>query len=192
MLRTILHPLRRIFFGKLNSLNVSLRARFLYPAMIAVAKGVVIEPHAHLDGYTQERISYGIEIGKNTTIRRYAYIIARRGFVRLGHDVSVNPFCWLSGSGGLQIGNNVRIAAHVSIVAAQHVYEDTKTPIRLQGLRTQGISIGNDVWIGSGARILDGVVIGDGCVIGANAVVTQSIPAYSVAVGIPAKVMKKR
>ena len=55
-----------------------------------------------------------------------------------------------------------------------------------------GIKIMNDVWIGTGVRILDGVTIGRGSVIGAGSVVTKSIPDYSVAVGAPAKVIKKR
>lgn len=54
------------------------------------------------------------------------------------------------------------------------------------------IIIGNDVWIGFGAAILSGVTIGDGCVIGANAVVAKSIPPYSIAVGNPAQIVKKR
>ena len=50
--------------------------------------------------------------------------------------------------------------------------------------------IGNNVWIGRNVCIMPGVTIGDGAVIGANAVVTHDIPAYSVAVGVPAKVIK--
>lgn len=54
------------------------------------------------------------------------------------------------------------------------------------------VTIGNDVWLAQGATILSGVTIGDGCVIGANAVVAGSVPPYSIAVGNPAKVIKKR
>lgn len=54
------------------------------------------------------------------------------------------------------------------------------------------IVIGNDVWLGSNVKVMSGVHIGDGCIIGANAVVTKDIEPYSVAVGVPAKVIKKR
>lgn len=53
------------------------------------------------------------------------------------------------------------------------------------------VKIGNDVWVGAGATILPGVTIGDGCVIGAGSVVTKDVPANSLAVGVPAKVVKR-
>jgi acetyltransferase-like isoleucine patch superfamily enzyme len=65
-------------------------------------------------------------------------------------------------------------------------------PIAQQGITRQGIVIGEDVWIGCGARILDGVQIGNGAVIGAGAVVTRSVPDYCIAVGVPAKVVGRR
>lgn len=65
-------------------------------------------------------------------------------------------------------------------------------PIREQGVTREGIIIEDDCWLGSGVKVLDGVTIGKGCVIGANSVVTKDIPPYSVAVGAPARVIKKR
>ena len=54
------------------------------------------------------------------------------------------------------------------------------------------IEIGNDVWIGDNVSIIDGVKIGTGCIIGAGALVTKDIPPYSIAVGVPAKIIRKR
>jgi acetyltransferase-like isoleucine patch superfamily enzyme len=56
----------------------------------------------------------------------------------------------------------------------------------------KGIIIHDDVWIGTGARILDGVEIGEGCVVAAGAVVNKSVPPYSVVAGVPARIIKKR
>jgi acetyltransferase-like isoleucine patch superfamily enzyme len=96
------------------------------------------------------------------------------------------------GTGGLKIGNDVRIATHVVITPAGHVFDKKDIPIRLQGVEMKGIVIEDDVWIGANATILDGVIIGRGCVIGAGSVVTKSLPEYSVAVGVPARVIYKR
>ena len=93
---------------------------------------------------------------------------------------------------GLKIGDNVRIAAHVVIIPENHIYERSDLPIRYQGVSSLGVTIGSDVWIGSGAKVLDGVSIGDGCVIGANAVVVKDIPPFSVAVGAPARPIRSR
>ena len=80
----------------------------------------------------------------------------------------------------------------VKIVAVDHVYDDPQRPIREQGITAQGIVIEDDVWLGAGATVVDGVTIGRGSVIGAGAVVTTDMPPYSIAVGIPAKVVKDR
>jgi acetyltransferase-like isoleucine patch superfamily enzyme len=73
-----------------------------------------------------------------------------------------------------------------------HVITDAAALIREQGISYKGIVIEDNVWIGSKATILDGVVIGSGAVIGAGAVVTHSIPAQSIAVGVPAKIIASR
>ena len=72
------------------------------------------------------------------------------------------------------------------------MFSDPEMLIHEQGMIGLGIKIEDDVWIGAGAIILDGVTIGRGSVIGAGAVVTKNIPPYSVAVGVPARVIKKR
>ena len=95
--------------------------------------------------------------------------------------------------GNLSIGRDVLIAAHCSFISAQHVFGDLSQPIRAQGLTTRGdIVIEDDVWLGMGVRVMDGVRIGRGSVVGANSVVTRDVPPYSVAVGAPARVIRKR
>jgi acetyltransferase-like isoleucine patch superfamily enzyme len=65
-------------------------------------------------------------------------------------------------------------------------------PIRDQGVTNKGIVIDDDVWVGSNVTFLDGVHVGTGCVIGAGAVVTKDLPPYSVAAGVPARVIDNR
>lgn len=114
------------------------------------------------------------------------------GHIKIGKNTSINSFSIISGAGGVNIGNYVAIAPRCSIISSNHIYKNPSVPIKLQGISTKGVSIGDDVWIGTGVTILDDVSIGSGCVIGAASVVTKDIPEYSVAVGIPAIVIKMR
>ena len=133
-----------------------------------------------------------ITIGQGSKIKSGARIFTRTGFIKIGKRVSINPNVLLLGYGGIKIGNDVRIAAGTSIVAFNHNYQDKKTPIYKQGRTAKGITIENDVWIGTNCSILDGVTIEEGAVVGAGSVVTKNIVAYSVVAGNPAKVIKHR
>lgn len=133
-----------------------------------------------------------IKFGKNFELHPYTKLSSYGGFIEIGDDCSCNEFCVLYGHGGLKIGNKVRIGAHSIIIPANHQYSDLDKPILAQGETRKGITIKDNVWIGANVTILDGVIIGSGCVIGAGSVVTKSIPPNSVAVGNPAKVMKRR
>ena len=134
-----------------------------------------------------------ITVGGKSTLHPYAMLIANGGDITAGAGLSVNPYSVLySGKAGLVIGENVRIAAHTVIIPENHNFEQLDIPIRFQGINSKGVSIGSDVWIGAGVKILDGTVIGNGCVIGANSVVIGVIPPLSIAVGAPAKVVKSR
>ncbi|GGG07680.1 hypothetical protein GCM10010913_31840 [Paenibacillus aceti] len=114
------------------------------------------------------------------------------GSIEIGENCSINSFCHINGNGGLKIGNNVRIATNCTLIPANHIFSDPNIPITFQGETREGITIEDDVWLGAGVKVLDGVVIGRGSVIGAGSVVNKSIPPFSIAVGIPAKVIKKR
>lgn len=131
-------------------------------------------------------------IGSNTVIHEYSMILSQNGSIKIGSECSINPFSVLYGTGGLMIGNFVRIAAHTVIVPANHIFDDEETPICNQGVTSKGIVIEDDVWIGSGVKILDGCKIGKGSVIGAGTVLTKSVEPYSVVAGIPGKVLYKR
>lgn len=168
------------------------RLKFELIGQIEIHPRAIVEPKALIVVTKKSKRDWVVKIGAKTKIKDYAYLGPREGFIEIGDNCSVNPYCSLLGYGGITIGNNVRIAAGTSIVAFNHNFEDTDAPIVDQGNRWTGIKIEDDVWIAGGVRILDGVTIGKGSVIGAGSVVNRSIPAYSVAVGVPAKVIKKR
>ena len=84
------------------------------------------------------------------------------------------------------------ISPHNDIVDFNHVYQNPDKSINQQGFVTQKIKIEEDVWIGSGCKILMGVTIGKGAVVGAGSVVTKDVPPYHVVVGNPAQTIKRR
>lgn len=89
------------------------------------------------------------------------------------------------------IGNHVNLGQHVIVSGLNHDYQDIKTNASKQSYITKIISINDNVWIGANSIILPGVHIGEHCMIGAGSVVTKNIPSYSVAVGNPARVIKR-
>lgn len=121
-----------------------------------------------------------------------SFVVTETGSITLGNRVYIGRNCVLSSDAGISIGDNSMLAEFVSVIDANHSFEKNGIPIRDQDLRSQPIKIGSDVWIGRSCAILCGTTIGDGAVIGANSVVTRDIPAYAVACGAPARVIKYR
>ncbi|HKQ13574.1 MAG TPA: acyltransferase [Steroidobacteraceae bacterium] len=128
-----------------------------------------------------------ITIGPFCEIHDYAMIDSFGGSVQLGANCSLNPFAIIYGHGGTRIGDGVRIAAHVVIIPANHNFRSDQ-PLHEAGVHGAGISIGDDVWLGSGARVLDGVTIGSRSVVGAGAVVTRTVAPGCIALGVPARI----
>ena len=136
-----------------------------------------------------------IKLGKSVHLYRGTIIEAGKGGkVIIGDHTHIFANCNLNGYGGeVRIGNHVMIAAHCGFTPYQHKLDDVSQRMSAQKLTSKGnIIIEDDVWLGMGVKVMDGVHIGRGAVVGANAVVTKDIPPYSVAVGVPAQVVRKR
>jgi acetyltransferase-like isoleucine patch superfamily enzyme len=110
--------------------------------------------------------------------------------ITVGKRCIVGELSVIRGQGGVTIGNDVLIAPHVQILAVDHVVKSARAPIMNQGLLTKGIVIEDGVWLGAGVVVTDGVRIGRNAVVGAGAVVTRDIPPGTVAVGVPARVVR--
>ncbi|MBW4462880.1 MAG: acyltransferase [Nodosilinea sp. WJT8-NPBG4] len=125
-----------------------------------------------------------LRLGGNISLDRGVSIrLENNCTIDIGDNTYIGPYSCLSGPGKVKIGRDCIIASMVGIYANQHHHV---------GSRTEGITIEDKCWIGSGAKILDGVTIGYGSAIGAGAVVTKDIPPYSVAIGVPARVLENR
>jgi acetyltransferase-like isoleucine patch superfamily enzyme len=141
-----------------------------------------------------------IHIGENTLIGPDISLSA--GMVP-GQECITNPVvsigdrCLIGrGSGivghfSIEIGDDVWTGHNVYITDQNHGYEDVSLPISKQSQPERAVKIGSGSWLGYGSVVLPGVTIGEHCVIGANSVVTRDVPSYSVAVGVPARVIKR-
>ncbi len=179
----LLYPYRRTIFKDIGKgVNIGNGVQVEYGNKIVLKDNITIGRYATLVACSE--YNPAIEIGDNVDIFPFAVLDAQGGYIKIGKNSRIGLFCVLHGNGGLEIGDNVSIAAKVTIVAGNHA-------IRGKEISAKGIKIGEGVWIGTNVSILDGVEIGKGSVIGAGAVVTKSIPEYSVAVGNPAKVIRK-
>jgi acetyltransferase-like isoleucine patch superfamily enzyme len=130
-----------------------------------------------------------IAIAEGASVAAHAFV---HGPVSLAAHVSVNPYATLDGGRkGIVVGEGSRIATRAALFAFDHGIAPER-PVREQPVRSLGISIGKDVWIGAGAIVTDGVCIGDHAVVGAGAVVTRDVAAYQVVGGTPARVLFDR
>ena len=123
-----------------------------------------------LRSYAGETFSPRLEIGDDTTIGYHSHIMV------IGH---------------LKIGRHVLIADKVYISDNQHSFEDVSKPVAAQPLRHKPVEIEDEVWLGETVCVLPGVKIGKRSVVGCNSVVTKYIPPYSVAAGVPARVVRQ-
>ena len=91
----------------------------------------------------------------------------------------------------VEIGDHCMFANGCFITDAGHRFDDPHTPVPWQGFVTKGPTrIGDNVWCGAHVVVTSGVTIGERCVIGANSVVTADVPAFSLAAGAPARVLR--
>ena len=134
-----------------------------------------------------------LEIGSYSTILDFAFFQLTKPApkVTIGDRTVVGRHSMITAKKCIQIGSDVLIGAYVQIIDHQHGFEPGSL-IREQRARIEEVHIGNDVWIGAGAKILAGVAIGDGVIVGANAVVTKDVAPGVIVGGVPAEVIRSR
>ena len=138
-----------------------------------------------------------ISIGRNVSLWRHARLSvvnpeATGPVIRIGDGTAIHPHVHISAASSVDIGRNVLFAANCYITDHDHDWLDPNDPPRInKRVIVAPTSIGDYTWLGEKVSVLKGVRIGNHCVIGANSVVTSDIPPYSVAVGSPARVVRR-
>lgn len=172
-IRYIIMPIQRRKWGHLGR-NVFLDSPLIVNGRsnMYIGDDVSIKKHARLEAlnkYEDTMLDGKLEIGDRVSIEQRVHIVAT-DYIRIAHDTT--------------------ISCDVVILDSEHGHSIADIHNLKQELITEPVIIGEFSFIGAGVKILKGVCIGKHCVIGANAVVTSNIPDYSIAVGIPAKVIK--
>jgi len=188
LLRRLLYPLllghvgRGVVFGQ----GVVLR----HPAKIRIGDGVTVDDLVLLDAKgTRNR---GIDVGDGVFLGRGTILSCKDGDIRLGDHTNLGFHCEVFSGSAVSVGRHGLFAAQAYLVGGGHQFEDEALAVIDQPRTSQGITLGDNVWLGTGAKVLDGVRIGSGVVVGANAVVNTDLPDGAIAAGVPARVLRLR
>lgn len=145
-------------------------------SQISLGRNAIVKKGTILDGRSTTS-RYGIDCGDDFYVKEGAYIDAYGGHVRIGRGAAIAQAVAIHGNGGVDIGDYLMMGHGSMILAGNHRHDPSAgMPFIFQGSTARGIKIGNNVWIGAGAIILDGVALGDNIVVGAGTVVAEDIP----------------
>ena len=158
---------------------------FVNPFVHKKGRHAIVRNRTRMDVFPYNNFN----LGANSVIEDFATVNNGVGHVNIGHHTIVGMGNVIIGP--VTIGNEVMLAQNIVISGLNHGYEDVTISPRQQKEICKQIIISDDVWIGSNVVITAGVTLGKHCIIGAGSVVTKDIPEFAVAVGNPAKVIKK-
>jgi acetyltransferase-like isoleucine patch superfamily enzyme len=162
-------------------------------SFFAIGKGTRIIPPLRLEGLRNISIGCSVIIQTGCWIQVVGHrTIGAAPVISIGNNASIGMDATISAAESIIIEDYALFARNVYISDHGHEYRDIAVPVCLQGIRKTGrVRIGHGAWLGQNVVVLPGVSIGRNAVIGANSVVNRDIPDFSVAVGAPAKVVRK-
>ncbi len=163
----------------------AVQAQLMAQETVELGEDCFIAPEAGIFA----QLGRGIVLGSRSTVAAHAFL---HGPLSIGRNVSINARASLDGGAvGITVGDDTRIASGACLYAFDHQLDPTRL-IREQPVRSRGIVVGKDVWIGAQAGVTDGVTIGDHAAVAMGAVVTHDVPAWAVVAGVPARVIGDR
>ena len=159
--------------------------RLLAPLYQHRGRGSKIYRSVRMDTPPYRRFS----LGQKSVVESYSCINNAVGDVVIGDHTRIGLHNTIIGP--VTIGCHVNLAQGITVTGLNHNFESTDKRIDEQGVSTQQVTIGDDIWIGANAAIMPGVTIGNHCVVAAGAVVTKDVPPHSLVAGVPAKIIKQ-
>ena len=161
-------------------------------AFASFGKRSVVQPPVRLTGEGRIAIGDDVYIGSGSWLQALADGGNDSVALVIGSGTKISGTCVLSAVRSVVLGENVLLARNVYISDHIHSYRDTSRPVHEQGLdKVAPVRIGAGAWLGQNVVVTPGVSIGRGSVVGANSVVLEDLPDFSVAVGSPARVVKR-
>jgi acetyltransferase-like isoleucine patch superfamily enzyme len=191
--------------------GIALRA-LLYRMMLSMDGVAAVERNVRLRYASEIRLGHGsyldegvyvhacpggVTIGPNTLVMHgavlhvYNFRDLPHAGIRIGRDSLIGEYTVIRGQGGVTIGDRVFTSPMTQIIAVNHVFDDPSRPFVEQGITAEGITIEDDVWLGSNTVVTDGVRVGRGAVVAAGAVVVRDVPEHTVVAGVPARVVRQ-
>ncbi len=171
-----------VVFGR----NVVIR----HPYKMKIGDNVMIDDNCVLDA----KGCHGTDfvIGNNVIFSRGCILSAKDGKLSIGDNTNFGANCLVYAVKEAIIGKDTLFAAQCYVGGSMYHIERTDIPPIQQGSYANGVSIGDGCWLGAGVKLIDGAHVGDGVVLGAGAIVNKDIEAFTIAVGVPAKIIQKR
>ena len=160
-------------------------------AFAAFGRRSVIELPVRLKGERRIAVGSGVYVGGGSWLQ----VLDGGGdgvAIEIGDGTSIAGGCVLSAAQSVRLGERVLLARNVYIADHGHAFADTTRAVLDQGVEgIAPVEIGDGAWLGQNVVVCPGVRIGRGAVVGANAVVREDVPDHSLAVGVPARVVRR-
>lgn len=184
MARGLLFFRKKIFIGK--------KVSFKNKGGFTFGNNCTIEKYVSLDCYAKNDVMFGntVKIGSFSIISCTSHLSKYGKGLRIGDNCGIGEFSFLGCAGGITIGNDVIMGPYVSFHSENHNFSDYSKLIREQGVKSKGIILGNNIWVGAKVTFLDGCEVGDNSVVAAGSVVRDIFPPNVVIGGVPAKILK--
>jgi acetyltransferase-like isoleucine patch superfamily enzyme len=188
LLRSKLYPKllgrcgRNVTFGA----HVVLR----HPHKIAIGDNVVIDDNCCLDAKGTDNT--GITIGSGVFVGRNTILSCKNGDIVLDDQANIGFNVEIFAASRVRVGKKVLVAAYCYLVGGDHLYDRIDIAVLEQGRTARGIEVDDNAWLGAHAVVTDGSRVGKDAIIGAGAIVIGEIPDFSIAAGVPARILRNR